>query len=124
MNVFRRMILVSALAIGSLSLPAVAADVDVTGSWTMNVELQIGSGSPVFELTQKGADVSGTYKGQLGEAPVTGKVKGNDVELQYTLSAQGMELTVTYAGTVEGNSIKGKVLMGELGEGTFTGTKQ
>ncbi len=123
MNMFRRMILASALAIG-FALPAAAADVDVTGTWTMTVETQMGSGNPVFELKQEGSDVTGTYQGQLGEAPVTGKVNGNDVELQYTLSAQGMELVVTYKGTVDGNSIKGKTSMGELGEGTFTGTKK
>jgi hypothetical protein len=34
-----------------------------------------------------------------------------------------MELVVTYAGTVEGDSMKGKVSYGDMGEGTFTGKK-
>jgi hypothetical protein len=123
MNSLRRMLVVSVAALGAFSFPAFAADANVTGTWNMSVELPMGSGNPVFKLTQNGTDVTGTYEGQLGEAPVTGTVKGNEVELKYTLSAQGMELTVTYAGTVDGDTIKGKVLMGEFGEGTFTGKK-
>lgn len=115
--------LASVVAMGALSVPALAADANVTGTWTMNVEMSAGSGSPTFVLTQKGADLTGTYKGQLGEAPVTGTVKGNAVEMKYTLSAQGMELVVTYSGTVEGDTMKGKVSYGDMGEGTFTGKK-
>ena len=123
MNMLRRLMLVSVAALGTLSLPALAADANVTGTWNMTVETQAGPGNPTFTLTQKGSDVTGNYKGTLGEAPVKGTVKGNAVELKYTINAQGMELTVTYSGTVEGNTMKGKVSLGELGEGTFTGKK-
>jgi hypothetical protein len=74
-------------------------------------------------LQQEGTSVTGTYKGQLGEAPVTGTVKGNELSLSYKINAQGVDLTVTYAGAVDGKAIKGKVSYGEIGEGTFTGTK-
>jgi hypothetical protein len=117
------MMLASVAALGTLAVPALAADANVTGTWNMTVETQAGPGNPVFTLTQKGSDVTGNYKGQLGEAPVKGTVKGNAVELKYTINAQGMELTVTYSGTVEGDTMKGKVSLGELGEGTFTGKK-
>jgi|HigsolmetaAR201D_1030396.scaffolds.fasta_scaffold05928_2 hypothetical protein len=123
MNTLRRMIVISAAALGAFAMSAFAADANVAGTWNMSVEMSMGSGNPTFELTQNGNQVTGTYKGQLGEAPVTGTVKGNEVELKYTLSAQGMELTVTYSGTVEGDTIKGKVSYGDMGEGTFTGKK-
>jgi hypothetical protein len=67
--------------------------------------------------------VTGNYKGQLGEAPVTGTVKGNELTINFKVSAQGSELAITYVGTVEGDTIKGKVTLGEMGEGTFTGKK-
>jgi hypothetical protein len=123
MNMLRRMMLVSVAALGALSLNAIAADADVTGTWTMTVETMAGTGNPVFKLTQKGSDVTGTYQGQLGEADVKGTVKGNAVELTYTINAQGMELKVVYSGTVEGDTMQGKVALGDLGEGTFTGKK-
>lgn len=118
-----RWILVAA-AVAAFATPVHAADVDVTGKWTMAVETQAGSGSPIFELKQEGASVTGTYTGQLGTAPVTGTVSGDDVVLNYVVSGQGMELKVTYSGKVEGDTISGKVAMGELGDGTFTGKKE
>jgi len=123
MNSLRRMFVMSVAAVGLFSTTVFAADANVSGTWNMNVETQAGPGTPVFTLTQKGTDITGNYKGTLGEAPVTGTVKGNEVTLKYSISAQGMDLTVTYTGTVEGDTMKGKVSLGDLGEGTFTGKK-
>jgi hypothetical protein len=123
MNMLRRMFVISLAAVGAFASVALAADANVSGTWNMTVESPMGTGNPTFTLTQKGADVTGTYKGQLGEAPVTGTVKGNAVELKYTIDAQGTQLAITYAGTVEGGEMKGKVSYGDMGEGTFTGKK-
>ena len=123
MNIVRRLLVASLAAAAFVSLGAQAADVNVTGTWTMQVETQAGSGTPTFTLKQEGTTVTGHYKGQLGEAPVMGTVKGNEVTLNYKVSAQGADLSVTYTGTVEGDTIKGKVSLGELGDGTFTGKR-
>ena len=104
---------------------AIAADTpDVTGTWTMTVETSVGSGNPTFTLTQKGEDITGHYKGQFGEAPVTGTIKGNQVTLTFTVSVQGQELKTDYVGAVEGDAMTGRVIFGSFGEGTFKGTRQ
>ncbi len=123
MNPVRRLFAaaVAMLALGATS--TFAADVDVTGEWTMTVETQAGTGSPHFSLKQEGNAVTGNYKGQLGEAPVTGTVNGNEVTLKYSINAQGADLTVTYTGTVDGDTMQGKVSLGDFGDGTFTGKK-
>ena len=124
MNTMRRLLTVSLAAAAAFAgSVALAADANVTGDWTMTVETQQGTGNPTFKLKQEGTKVTGTYKGMLGEAAVTGTVTGNEVKLVYQANAQGMELTVTYAGTVDGNTMKGKVILGDFGEGTFTGKK-
>jgi hypothetical protein len=102
--------------------PARAAD--VTGTWIMSVQTSAGSGSPTFTLTQKAGVITGTYKGQLGEAPVNGTIKDDDVTWQFNVEAQGVPFTVTYTGKVSGKAISGKVSLGQFGEGTFTGTLQ
>jgi hypothetical protein len=117
------MFVISLAAVGAFASVALAADANVSGTWNMNVETQAGPGTPTFVLKQTGKEVTGNYKGALGEAPVTGTVSGDAVTLKYTISAQGTELNVTYTGTVEGDTMKGKVSLGELGEGTFTGKK-
>src|SRR5271156_2192633 len=101
-----------------------ASAADVTGTWIMAVETGAGSGSPTFVLVQKGEDLSGTYKGQLGEAQVTGTVKGDDVTIEYKVEGQAGSLAVKYSGKTDGKTMSGKVSLGQLGEGTFTGKKQ
>jgi hypothetical protein len=123
MNIVRRMLVATMAAAAFVSVGAVAADVNVTGTWNMAVETPAGTGSPTFTLKQEGTAVTGQYQGQLGEAPVTGTVKGNELTLNYKVNAQGTDLSVTYIGTVDGDTIKGKVSLGELGEGTFTGKR-
>jgi hypothetical protein len=119
MNIRKLMVALALSAAAQLTWAA-----DVTGTWLMTVEIQGGGGNPTFVLAQKGEEVTGTYKGQLGEAPVTGSLKGNDLSLSYKISAQGVDLEVKYIGTVSGNTMNGKVSLGEFGEGTFKGTKQ
>jgi hypothetical protein len=122
MNILRRLF-ITMLASAALAGAALAADANVTGEWDFTVETQAGTGSPHFSLKQDGTALSGTYKGQLGEAPVSGTVKGNDVTISFKVNAQGTDLAITYSGTVEGDTIKGKVSLGELGEGSFSGKK-
>ena len=112
------------LAVAAFAVAQVANAADVTGTWIMAVETGAGSGTPTFVLVQKGEALTGSYKGQLGEAQVTGTVKGNDVTIEYKVDAQGQPLAVTYTGKVDGNTMSGKVVLGTFGEGTFKGTKQ
>ena len=39
---------------------------------------------------------------------MTGTVKGNELTINFKVSAQGADLAITYVGTVEGDTIKGK----------------
>jgi hypothetical protein len=112
------------LAVAALAVAQLASAADVTGTWIMAVQTGAGSGSPTFVLVQKGEALSGTYKGMLGEAQVTGTVKGEDVTIEYTVDGQGQTLAVKYSGKTDGKTMSGKVSLGQLGEGTFTGTKQ
>lgn len=123
MNSLRRMLLAASAAAVLLATSSMAADANVTGEWDMTVESQAGVGTPHFSLKQDGNKVTGTYKGMLGESPVTGTVKGNDISLSFDVNTQGMELHVSYSGTVDGATMKGTVKLGDLGDGTFTGKK-
>lgn len=106
------------LLLSTLSVTAQA--VDVSGKWNMTVETSAGSGTPVFMLKQTGETVTGTYTGQLGEAVVTGSLKEKAIKLEFKAG----EYNVVYTGTIEGNTIKGKVAIGDVAEGTFTGMKE
>lgn len=102
-----------------------AGGTNVTGDWNVSVETSAGSGNPSFTFKQDGETLTGTYKGQLGEGPLTGTVKGSEIKFTIKLNAQGQDLTIVYTGTIESkDSMKGKVMLGELGEGTWTGKRK
>ena len=96
----------------------------ISGVWDFKVETQAGSGTPVLTFKQDGENLSGNYKGQLGEASVTGTVKGGDVKFSFKINFQGQDFTVVYTGKIDGNSMKGTAALGELGEASFTATKR
>src|SRR5262245_12277789 len=97
---------------------------DVTGTWSFQVETDAGSGTPTMTFKQEGEKLSGHYSGQLGEAPIVGTLKGNAIEFTIDVSVQGADLHIVYSGTVEKDSMKGKVKLGDLSEGTFTAKKK
>ena len=123
MNSLRRMLLAVAATAVMMGTSAVAADANVSGEWDFTVDSQMGTSKPHFSLKQEGTRITGTYKGMLGEAPVTGTVKGNEFDINLKVNAQGMDLDITYSGTVDGASMQGTVKLGDLGEGKFTGKK-
>jgi hypothetical protein len=108
------------LAMATLTFAA-----DLTGTWSFQVDTDMGSGTPTFTFKQEGSKLSGTYSGALGEAPVTGKIDGAKVEFWFEASPTGEKITVKYSGTIEGdNKMKGSVDLGGQAKGTFTAEKK
>ena len=106
------------------SLPVLAQAPNVTGEWAFNVTTDQGGGTPVITFKQDGEKLTGTYAGQLGNADLTGTVKGTAIHFTFTLDVQGQQAPVTYDGTVEKNTMKGKLDIGGMVNGTFTATKK
>ena len=113
----RTLVVVIGLLLCGLTLLAA----DLSGTWSADVALDAGNGTAKFVLTQKGDTLSGTYAGALGEAKVTGTVKGNQVEWTFENPDAGK---VVYKGTLEGETIKGTCEYGSVGKGTFTAQKK
>jgi hypothetical protein len=97
---------------------------DVSGAWAFQVEFSGGSGTPTMTFKQDGEKLTGQYSGQLGEAPLTGTIKGNAIEFAIDVNVQGNAAHITYSGTVDKDTMKGKVKLGDFGEGTFTAKKK
>jgi hypothetical protein len=100
--------------------------IDVTGVWAFQIEIGGGTtGTPTVTFKQEGEKLSGTYSSQVvGEHQFTGTVKGNAISFGFTASFDGNAFKVTYAGTVDKDTMKGTVTFGDLGEGTFSGKKK
>lgn len=86
----------------------------------MTVETDAGSGSPSFNLKQEGEKITGTYTGQLGEAPVTGTIKGKVIHLEFSIQGN----LIKYDGTASATDMEGKVDLAGMATGTFKGKKK
>jgi hypothetical protein len=104
--------------------PSWAADTaNVSGLWNLTIETPNGPGTPSITLKQDGENLTGTYKGRLGESPLKGTIKGNTIKFSTTISPQGQALELTYSGTIDGDNMKGTAAFGAMGEAPFTGKK-
>ena len=106
------------------TLLVAAQAVNVTGKWILDVQTDAGSGTPTVTLKQDGDEADRALQRQLGEADLTGTVKGNDFSFRSAGDAQGQQFKVTYTGTVDKDTMKGSLDLGGLATGTFTGKKQ
>ena len=116
----RRTVYAAMIAV-ALSSAALAAD--ISGAWEFTVETSQGSGSPSFDFKQDGEKLTGAYSGMFGKAPISGTVKGDQVE--FTFEVPNVDGKVRYKGTLAGgNRMKGDVEYGDVGKGTFTARKK
>lgn len=93
---------------------------DLSGKWEFSVETSAGSGTPTFELQQKGDTLSGTYAGALGNAEVKGFLKGEDLELRFEVGGN----QVVYTGKLlKDGTLKGNVDIAGQANGTWTGKR-
>lgn len=123
---FSASVLMAAIVLAASTLGG-QTKVDVTGAWDLEVQTEVGgTTTPSVTLKQDGDKLTGHYSSAtLGEAEVTGSIKGNAITFSFSGNAQGQSVSVTYTGTVESNaSMKGKISLTGLGEGTFTGKKK
>ncbi len=110
-------------ALGFLALVAVpVSGQDVTGTWVLSVDLGAGgAGDATFVFEQEGTAITGTYTGAFGtDVEVSGTVE--DGEIMFTFQADQVG-EITYNGTIEGDTMTGTVIYGDLAEGTFEGSK-
>jgi hypothetical protein len=82
---------------------------DVSGIWQLIVETNQGRATPKMTLQQQGEQITGTYSSRvLGEASITGTVKGDAIEFQFESEFRNQRIKVGYKGRIEGpNTMRG-----------------
>ena len=83
---------------------------DITGKWTAQVPSRGGElRDTTFVFKQDGAKLTGTMTGPQGDIPLqNGKVEGDTISFDTTLSFGGNEVKFLYKGAVSGDEIKFK----------------
>jgi hypothetical protein len=93
-----RLMAVALLVVGGMA-PIAAAD--ITGKWTSSFDTQIGKQEYTYDFVVKDSKLTGKMKSNLGESDVLdGKVDGDKVTFGELLKFEGMEIKITYTGTI------------------------
>jgi len=120
-----RVLRTALLALAVFVVPGLSAAADeLSGTWLLKVSTAAGNGDVTLVLEQKGAELTGTYKGSLGEKPLKGNVTDEGFKLSFTAEPMGSPVEVVYTGKLEASTLKGDVAFGSLGNGTFSGEKK
>lgn len=96
----------------------------MTGTWQLETHHSAGTSTPTVTITQTGEKLSGRYVGSYGETELTGSIKDNKEFTFRVVIGTEQKVEVVYTGTLDGDTIKGSMTMGEMGEGTFTGKRK
>lgn len=109
---------------------------DVAGKWEIKTETPRGERTITLNFEQEGSKLKGTMSGgfggrrggrqggqrQGGGAALTGTVEGKKVTFSVTRQTPRGDFTTEYTGTVDGDTIKGKMET-RRGERDFTATR-
>jgi len=122
-----RKISLAIITLALLLAPVLSAaqEVNVTGDWELTIESPRGTRTQNVHFEQTGDKLVVTMEGRRGgEVTGEGTISGNEIEWSITRSFRGNSFTMTYQGTVEGDSMKGEVEMGGRGTMEWTAKKK
>ncbi|HSB10309.1 MAG TPA: amidohydrolase family protein [Blastocatellia bacterium] len=98
--------------------------VDPSGTWSLTVQSPQGEVNAQLTLTRDGEQITGTLGTPMGNVAIrSGRVTGNQIRLTASIDMGGQVIDAVISGTIEGDSIRGAMVMGAMGSFDFTGTR-
>ena len=95
----------------------------VDGNWNLTMTTPMGERNATLNLKSSGGALTGTQGAEGNSAEIfDGTVSGHDVAWKVSIT-NPMPLTLSFTGTVSGDSISGEMGIGPLGSFPFTGTR-
>lgn len=107
----RKVIILSMFALVMLFAASISASAQssVAGEWDAAMNTPGGPVPVKLVFVVDGEKLSGTAKRSRGDVPLSGTIKGKDIEFSYTVSYNGNDVTISFAGTVSGDTMGGMV---------------
>jgi D-glucosaminate-6-phosphate ammonia-lyase len=103
--------------------PPAAPSVNLSGRWDLNIEFFSSKSQHMLVLEQKNNLLEGSHKGDFSVRDVFGTIEADRIKLRSTESAPGDSVTFTFSGSVSGDTMSGKIHMGEYLTASFTGKR-
>ena len=105
------------------AIPVLGQSGGAAGTWDVTLNSPQGTFNMQFNVKQDGEKLSGVVKGQRGELPLEGTIKGKDVTFKWTTKFQDNDLPITLTGALDGSTMKGSADYGGFAQGDFSAKK-
>ena len=93
------------------------------GTWNLTMNTPMGERRSTVTLSTSGGTLTGMQEAEGNTTEIAGgTVSGNDLSWQVSI-IDPMPLTLTFSGTVDGNSLNGTADTGMFGSFPFSGTR-
>ena len=93
------------------------------GTWNLTMDTPMGERRSTLTLSTSGGTLTGKQEAEGNTTDIAeGTVNGNDVSWKVAIT-NPMPLTLTFSGTVDGNSLTGTADTGMFGSFPFQGTR-
>ncbi len=98
---------------------------NLSGAWSVNVNVGQGDKSATLNLQQEGDRLRGSIEGSLGTGEISNASTSATGEVRFTvaLNIEGQTREATFTGTLSGNEIRGTVMVVGGAPGSFTATR-
>ena len=98
---------------------------NLSGTWTVSLNLGQGDRAITLTLQQEGDRVTGSIAGPLGAGEISNAstTSAGEVRFTATLNVEGQTKEATFAGRLSNNEIRGSVTIVGSAPGTFTATR-
>lgn len=103
---------------------AAGPPVDPSGSWSLLIQSPQGEIGAQLTLAKDGDQITGTLGTPMGSAAIkSGRMDGNQMRLTATIDVGGQSIEAIISGAIEGDSMRGAMVMGAMGSFDFTGSR-
>jgi hypothetical protein len=103
-----------------MSVAILAEPAKVAGKWNGALQLEAISSKPALTFVQDGEKITGTYQGYYGASSIDGTVKEKEISFTVTYNIEGSKVQAFFTGTVDGDTMSGKVEFEGAGSGTWS----
>jgi seryl-tRNA(Sec) selenium transferase len=103
--------------------PPAAPAANLTGRWDVLINFFSSTSRHTLILEQQNNRLQGSHQGDFSVRDIFGTIDADHVKLRSVESVPGDSIPFTFAGVLAGDTISGKIFMGEYLEATFTASR-